>query len=117
MGQNKKWQQRVNSLKKDARKVTDPAGFAVPGEDTIYDVTFCPFLPAGAPPIFAFTSGPNIFVARLLPDSTAPFSIVHAIEDADESRNTKTQGSDSYQAHNSLAWSTEQECCVGGTGI
>jgi polycomb protein EED len=67
-------------------------------------VKFCPFLPKDAPPIFAFTSGPNIFIARVTPGSAQPFSIIHAIEDADDGQDLGSRTEDNYQNHNSLAW-------------
>ena len=91
---------------REAGRALDGVQLAVPSADAIFDIKFCPFLPKDAPPIFAFTSGQNIFVARISPDpeSSCVFSVLDAIEDIDDGRNTKTMGTDSYQCHNSLAW-------------
>ncbi|KIW06049.1 uncharacterized protein PV09_03225 [Verruconis gallopava] len=105
--QKDRWKPRVEQVKRNLRKAgkhADANGVGVPGEDCVYDVKFCPFLPPDAPPIFAFTSGQNVFVARINGDAKQPFEVLDAIEDVDEDRNTKTLGTDSYQSHNSLAW-------------
>lgn len=111
--QDKLWKQhRPNTLKKElvgANKAATNVNVPEPELNSVFDVKFCPFLPDNAPPIFAFTQGQNVFVARLSADPEQTFTIVHAIEDLDEGRNTKTKGTSSYQVHCSLAWMRDTE--------